>query len=187
MRNVTSGLGNRHVKWGQRGEEEDERNKMKCEEEGEEEEEEGEEEGRMRMYQKPVGTSHPVWATGTWNGVSLVRKMARGIRRDVNEKRRGMYQNIGRNVTSGLGNRCVKWGQRGEDDDERNTKRYEGEEEEEEEGKEDEAVPENRAERHIRSGQQARSTESECGGGGRMRGINRRSEGGDVVLKSRPC
>ena len=88
----------------------------------------------------------------------------------MKEERRRMYQNIGRNVTSGLGNRCVKWGQRGEDDDERNTKRYEGEEEEEEgeERKEEEDVPENRAERHIRSGQQARSTESECGGGGRI-------------------
>ena len=142
------------------------------------------------MYQK---TWRNVWATGTWNRVSLEGKKVRGIRRDVKKERRRMYQNIGWNVTSGLGNRHVVWGQRGEEKEERNTKRYEGEGEKEKEGgggkegKEEEDVQENLAERHSRSGQQARSTESECGGGGRMRGINRRREGGDVMLKSRPC
>ena len=53
-----------------------------------------------------------------------------------------------RNVTSGLGNRHVEWGQPGEKEGERNKTRCEGGEEED--------VPEHRAERHIRSGQQVR-------------------------------
>ena len=83
------------------------------------------------MYQK---TWRNVWATGTWNRVSLEGKKVRGIRRDVKKERRRMYQNIGWNVTSGLGNRHVEWGQRREDEDERKTKRYEGEGEKEKEG-----------------------------------------------------
>ena len=61
-----------------------------------------------------------------------------------------------KNVTSGL-DRHVEWGQRGEQEDERNTKRCEGEGEE---------VPEHRAELHIRTGQQARGIGSAWRGRG---------------------